>query len=101
MYVKAGDKNEFASQILADATYRPRTNKNRARFNFIGVNATTDVFDGIVHGILLPKVLTSAEILRQTATEIQFRAKVISSTDSYHDGIMEYFPFECTLTQNL
>ena len=98
--VTAGENVEYAPQILADASYRPRTNQNRARFNLRGVEATTDVFDGIVHGILLPKILMAADIVHKTDTEIQFKAKVISSTDSYHDGIMEYFAFECKLTQN-
>lgn len=92
---------EAASGTLAidtlakDAAYRPRTIKERNRFLFdidvTSVEATPAAFsfDGIAHGVIMPKTLPVGEK--------DFTAYLISSTDSYHDGINSYFRTLCTL----
>jgi len=100
------------SIIVKDESYRPRTNKNRNRFKFV-LDASNEIFDGTIHGMLLPKILTSDDILstesesesesesglesETESNEVLLRAYVISSTDSYHDGIMTYYPLVCRL----
>lgn len=80
------------SKVASDASYRPRTNLNRNRFNFpAALEASDDQFDGIAHGLILPKTIDRGAR--------SFKGYVISSTDSYHDGIMSYFPMDCRLTR--
>lgn len=76
--------------VKSDPNYSPRTDLNRNRFNFpASLLATDDQFDGIAHGLILPKTITRGSR--------SFKGYVISSTDSYHDGIMSYFPMDCAL----
>ena len=96
--IAAGNDQSMFETIQRDKVYRPRKFLNRNRFLFEGIDASTDRFDGIVHGLILPKVLGSQDILSRDETGLTFNAKVISSTDSYHDGIMTYFPLTCRLS---
>lgn len=81
--------------LQRDEDYAPRTNKDRNRFNFnIETTSAEDTpeeyaFDGIAHGVILPKILPAASN--------EFAAYLISSTDSYHDGINSYFKMLCTV----
>ena len=95
---KVSSKEEKTIALIEkDKTYKPKTIKNRNRFKFY-LDATDGSFDGIIHGIILPKVLSIAEVveLGEDGT-ITFNGKVLSSTDSYHDGIISYFPLSCEL----
>ncbi|MCX6125254.1 MAG: hypothetical protein NTV34_10995 [Proteobacteria bacterium] len=96
--VAAGIAQSTFENIQNDKVYRPRMNLNRNRFLFEGIDASSDRFDGIVHGVILPKILGSQDITSTDEAGLSFKAKVISSTDSYHDGIMSYFPLSCRLS---
>ncbi len=87
-----------AASLPKSPKYKPKI-ENRVRFD-VDANATNNdgknAFDGIVHGLILPEVLPALE---GEATSIDFKAKVISSTDSYHDDINSYFPLNCTVSK--
>ena len=95
--LSAGKESASVASLLPDQHYRPRTNTNRSRFNFPELNATDEQFDGIAHSVILPKELKQADIVAQVGNHIHFKAKVASSTDSYHDGIITYFNLSCLL----
>lgn len=92
-------KREFRVETLEhDAAYAPRTNKNRVRFP-LSLSASDNLFDGIIHGVLLPKTLTDADITETREESVVIKAQLLSSTDSYHDGIISYFPMTCEVSE--
>ncbi|MBY0471599.1 hypothetical protein K2X30_10575 [bacterium] len=94
--VTAGVATDLLPVLKKDDSYSPNKNKNRNRFN-VDINATDNDFDGIMHGLILPKFLTKDDITKKKDKVITFNATIISSTDSYHDGINSYFFISCTL----
>lgn len=73
--------------LTIDKSYKPRM-KERVRFNTESLPASEPKgFDGIVHGFIFPQRLSSEKFL----------AKVISSDDSYHDGIYSYYSMDCSV----
>lgn len=77
--------------VAKDATYKPRTSPDRNRFMLGNLPATDERFDGIAHAVIFPKTVDPKAKA--------FDAWVVSSTDSYHDGIMSYFPMQCSVTK--
>lgn len=82
-----GDSFE-ADVLKADTSYRPHRGNSGLRFGFT-LQPETDTFDGIVHGMILP--------LQVSAGTKTFHATALSSTDSYHDGIVSYFAMSCSV----
>ncbi len=82
-----------------DKAYKPRKGKNQNRSRFLfDLPATSESFDGIIHGVIFPTDLTKEESVEMNADGLNFRALVTSSTDSYHDGIISYFRLYCDVT---
>lgn len=100
--VTAAERHEQIGDLTIDPAYSPHGNPNRVRLNTDSIEAFDDAenaeFDGIIHGFIFPKQLGDDDITsREADGTISFKASLISSTDSYHDGIYSYFPMNCTL----
>lgn len=86
LVVTVGGKTTALGTLKIDPAYKPRI-ENRVRFNTINIptGGGSDGFDGIIHGFIFPKMISSEN----------FKAIVISSDDSYHDGIWSYYSMAC------
>lgn len=82
------DGRDLAFNVLSgDADYNPRI-PGRGRFAF---DMEPTSFNGIIHGVIMPESIP--------AGAYTFVAQLISSTDSYHDGIYSYFKMVCSVGQ--
>ena len=96
--VKVAGKEYNVGTLSRDTNFRPTTNKNRVRFSDrFEFDASDDDFNGIIHGMIFPKVLSAKDIVSKGEIETIFKTYLLSSTDAYHDGIISYFRKTCKI----
>lgn len=96
LVIKSAAGTKVMQNVPRDYSYRPRTFQNRVRINFPAIVLSNADFDGVLHSVILPKVLDRSTAVRRN-DQLEFYGILASSTDSYHDGIISYFKLQCVL----